>query len=151
MGVAEAQFFEDAFGSAVFRVMTGEQAFQLKRAEGVIDDGLRRFGGKTFSPKLRKEVEAELEDLPAGFVRTETATASEGVLLKEEDGPVLEFMGELVGDFTGEAFEDLGFREGAAEGAGDLEIAPEGEGQRDVGHRPCAETEAGGAEKISAL
>ena len=132
-------------------MMAGEQALELEWAEGVIDGGLRRFGGKALSPKLRKEVEAELEDLPAGFVRTETATASEGVLLKEEDGPVLEFMGELVGDFTGEAFEDLGFREGAAEGAGDLEIAPEGAGQRRVGHRPGTETEAGGAEKVGGL
>ena len=144
VGVAEAQFFKDALGSGVFRVMAGEKAFEMERAEGVGDDGLGGFGGQPFSPKLRKEVEAEFEDLLSGFIGTKAAAAGKEVVFQEEDGPVLEFVGELVGDFVGQTFEDLGFGEGATEGACDFEIAPQREGERGIIHRPGAEGEARG-------
>lgn len=125
MGVAEAQFLQDAGRGGVFGMVAGEETFEGERAEGVSDDDLRAFGGETFSPKFWKEVKTELEDLFFEVVGAEPATTGEFNGIEKKDGPVLEMVGELVGDFAVQALLNLGLGEGAAEGFGDFEVAPE--------------------------
>jgi hypothetical protein len=73
-------------------------------------------------------VKTEFEDLFFEVVGTESAATGEFAGCEKKDGPVLEMVGALVGDFVVEAFVDLGFGEGAAEGFGDVGIAPKGLG-----------------------
>jgi len=117
-----------------------EQAFQGQRPKGVRDDGLRGFGGKSFSPKLRKEVEAEFEDLFSFLIGPEPAAAGEFPIFQNKDRPVLEFVGKLVGDFARQAFENLRLGKWSAKGAGDFGVSPKFDSKRDVFDGPRAET-----------
>jgi hypothetical protein len=123
---------QDAGRGGVIGMVAGEETFQLERAEGVADYGLRGFGGESFPPKFWKEVETELEDLFFEIVGAEPAATGKFISNEKKDGPVLKLMGALVGDFAGEAFVDLEFGERAAEGLGDVEVAPEGLGQGEI-------------------
>ena len=144
VGVAEAELFEDSLGDGIVWMMAGKKMVETQRAEGVRDDRLRGFGGKPFSPKLRTEMVAQLEDLFFEIVRMQTATAHEFVASEKEDGPVLKVVRGLKGDFTGQALMDLGLGERAAERLADLETAPEDSRKSEVSGRPGPETEARG-------
>ena len=144
MGVVEAQFLQDAGRGGVFGMVAGEESFESQRAEGVSDYGLRGFGGDSFPPKIWKEVKTEFEDLFFEVVGTESATTGEFAGGEKKDGPVLEMVGELAGDFVGEAFVDLRLGEGAAESFGDFEVAPERLSEGEIFGGPGAKTEAWG-------
>ena len=144
VGVAEAELFEDSLGDGIVRMMAGKKMVETQRAEGVRDDRLRGFGSQPFSPKLRTEMVAQLEDLFFEIIRMQAAAAHEFVVGEKEDGPVLKVVRGLKGDFTGQALMDLGFGERAAKGLADFEIAPEGSRKSKVSGRPGSETEAGG-------
>jgi len=107
VGVAEAEFFEDVGRRGVFGMMSGEQTFEAEGFKCIRDDGLRGFRGKSFAPELRKEVETEFEDLLSFVVWPKPAAAGESAIFENKDRPVLEFVGELVGNFARQTFDNL--------------------------------------------
>src|SRR5215469_11234026 len=131
--------------------MSGEQAFEGKRSKGVRDDRLRGLGRKSLSPKLRKQVETELEDLFAFIVGPKPTAAGEFLVVQVKDRPVLQFVGDLISDFARQPFQNLRFGKWAAEGVRDIAVSPEFDCKGNVFHGPVAKSQARGLQKIVGL
>ena len=148
VGVLEAEALDERAAVGVSRRVQRGDGFEVKRVEGVGEDGAGGLFAVAAAPEGAGDVDSHFADarlIVPGAKAGDARVLAGGPV---EDGPVLDAEFLMANHFQREALLDLLIREGAAEVAGDFRVLPESGGEGEVGGGPVAETEAGGGEEV---
>jgi hypothetical protein len=131
------------------RMVSCEETLGPERIEGQGDDRAARLLSQPLPPGLGQQMNSHFENLILMPVRSQSRTARHAVVLKQEDGPVLNPAGNPRFDFSMKAMLYFILRKGAADQGRHDRVTPERHGQGQVVGAPVAESETSGHHKIN--
>ena len=148
VGETEAEFFQNAARGYVIRMMPGEEGLHSQRIESVTDHAAGRLPGQALSPERGAKMEAQLVDRACLLVGSQARASHVLIRSQQKDGPILDVLGGLPGDFLAQLFRDLFGGKGTTNPSGDLLISPKGQGERQILRSPSAEPESRAGQKV---
>jgi hypothetical protein len=124
---------EQGARGSVLGIVAGKEGLEIENGKGIFDDSAGCFQCVALSPIPRRDVHAEFGCARLALAWPETAAADVVARLEQKDGPILDAVDLLGGDFLLQSSAHLLCREDTfGYEATDGGIAPQPEGEREI-------------------